>query len=288
MYRYSQAVLIAAACMLSTPGFAAVSLTQWGASASTASADCSLLNCSKVDFLLFNPIVPGTGSGGLNQVSASIIDDAAPQGRGTASASADIAGGFGVPVLKARAESVDANGWVSGTALAVQGFQFTGADGTLVTLDASLSGTVNNTSGSDVTGLSVGLWLMRDTPSFSFPNPVAGLDGLLLELALLPIADSMSWDALATGAVDRSTTTTDPSDQLSISLNNGDEFYLLAALVAAADGTGAYADAFSTLEMQFNTTELVAASTVPVPGALWLLVSGLPLLPRVARRVAGG
>ena len=49
------------------------------------------------------------------------------------------------------------------------------------------------------------------------------------------------------------TTTTDSIDKLQITLNNGDEFYVLAALVAAADGAGAVANAFSTFQMGLNT-----------------------------------
>lgn len=263
----------------------AVTLTQWGTSAGASSADCTnpALPCDKFGFLLGNPIVEDQSNGGLNQTSAQLLDYANPQGRGTVSASVTLQGGLSVPLLKAKAESVNADGWVSGLAMGIQAYQFTGADGTTISLDSALTGNVTNTSGSDVTGLSVGVWLMLDDPTFTFPQANT-LSDLLLEIALMPIVDSFSWEDLTSGPVDRSTTTTDPNDQLQITLNNGDEFYMLAALTAAADGTGAVADAFSTLQMDFNTTELVAAGVVPIPAAAWLFATGLLGLAVVARR----
>lgn len=260
----------------------AVTLTQWGTSVSASSADCTFLNCSKFDFLFTNPIIDGPSNGGLNQTSAQLLDYVNPDGRGTVSASIALQGGLSIPVLKAKAESVDANGWVSAMAIGIQGYQFTGSDGTTISLDSALTGSVTNTSGSDVTGLSVGVWLIRDDPAFTFPSATT-LSDLLLQIALMPIEDSFSWEALGTGVVNRSTTTTDPLDQLQITLNNGDEFYVLAALTAAADGTGAVADAFSTFQMGFNTTQLAPAAVVPVLPAAWLFGSGLLGLIVVAR-----
>ncbi len=265
----------------------AVTLTQWGTSASSSSADCSVLNCSKLDFLLFNPIIPGTTNGGLNQTSAQLLDDVNPEGRGTVSASVTLQGGLSVPLLKAKAASVDGNGWVSSMAMGIQGYQFTGSDGTTISLDSALTGSVMNTSGSDVTGLSVGVWLIRDDPTITFPA-VTSMSDLLVQIALMPVVDSFSWENLSTGPVNRSTTTTDPLDQLEITLDNGDEFYMLAALTAAADGTGAWADAFSTLEMEFDTTELVPAGVVPIPAAVWLFGTGLVGLIGFARKKRNG
>jgi len=262
----------------------AVTLTQWGTSASASSADCSVLGCSKLDFLFLNPIIDGPSNGGLNQTSAQLLDYENPDGRGTVSASVALQGGVSIPQLKARAASVDDNGWVSAMAMGIQGYQYTGSNGT-ISLDSALTGSVVNTNESDVTGLSVGVWLMMDEPNVVFPAASSMAD-LLLQVAAMPVVDSFSWENLATGTVDRSTTTTDLNDQLQITLNNGDQFYVLAALTAAADGTGSVADAFSTFEMNFSTTQLVPADlvTVPVPAAVWLLSSGLAGLIGVARR----
>jgi len=252
----------------------AVSLTQWGTSVQAASADCSDTSCSKLDFLISNPIILGPTVGGLNQTSAALLDYANPDGRGTVSASVQVQGSFAIPVLKAKAESVDEDGWVSATSWGIQGYQYTGADNTTISLDSSLTGQVNNTSGSDVTGLSVGVWLFAGDSGFVFPDAPATFNDLLLQIAFLTVIDSFSWENLSTEIVNRSTTTTDLVDQLDITLNNGDEFYLLAGLVAGADGTGAFADAFSTLEMSFNSTDLTPA-IVPIPPGIWLFWSAL-------------
>ncbi len=263
----------------------AVTLTQWGTSASASSADCSVLGCSKFDFLFLNPIIDGPSNGGLNQTSAQLLDYVNPDGRGTVSASVALQGGLSIPQLKAKAASVDDNGWVSALAMGIQGYQYTGSSGTTISLDSALTGSVMNTNASDVTGLSVGVWLMMDDPAVVFPT-AASMSDLLLQVASMPVVDSFSWEDLVTGAVDRSTTVTDLNDRLQITLNNGDQFYVLAALTAAADGTGSVADAFSTFEMNFSTTQLVPADIVPVPvpAAVWLLSSGLAGLAGVARR----
>jgi hypothetical protein len=206
-----------------------------------------------------------------------------PDGRGTISSSVELQGGLSIPILKAKAASVDADGWVSAMAMGIQGYQFTGSDNTTISLDSGLTGSVINTSGSDVTGLSVGVWLIMDDPAVVFPT-VTTMSDLLLQIALMPVVDSFSWEDLSTGVVDRSTTTTDTLDQLQLTLNNGDEFYVLAALTAAADGMSAVADSFSTFEMGFNTTELVPATVVPVPAAAWLFCSGLIGLIGISRR----
>lgn len=233
--------------------------------------------------MFFNPIIAGPYNGGLNQTSTQLLDYDNLDGRGTVSASVALQGGLSIPILKAKAESVDANGWVSALAMGIQGYQFTGSDGTTISLDSALTGSVTNTGISDVTGLSVGVWLMMDDPAFVFPAATSMSD-LLLQIASMPIVDSFSWEDLATGTVNRSTTTTDQNDHLQITLNNGDEFYVLAALTAAADGSGAVADAFSTFQMGFNTTQLVPAAVVPVPAAAWLFGSGLLGLIGISRR----
>ena len=90
----------------------AITLTEWGTSASASSADCTLLNCSKLDFLGLNPIIAGPSNGGLNQTSAELLDYVNPDGRGTVSASIALQGGLSIPLLKARAESVDVTRWL--------------------------------------------------------------------------------------------------------------------------------------------------------------------------------
>ncbi|MCK5189451.1 MAG: VPLPA-CTERM sorting domain-containing protein [Methylococcales bacterium] len=267
-------VFITVFVLLGSSQVFAVTLTQWGTSVEAASADCSNNDCSKLGFLFTNPIIQDQTVGGLNQSSAALLDYENLDGKGTVSASAQVQGSFAIPVLKAKAESVDADGWVSATSWGIQGYQFTGADNTTISLDSSLTGEVNNTSGSDVTGLSVGVWLLAGDSGLLFPDAPDTFNDLLFQIAFLPGSDSFSWENLTTETVNRSTTTTDLVDQLDITLDNGDEFYLLAGLTASADGTGAFADAFSTLEMSFNSTNLTPAA-VPLPAGIWLFVSAL-------------
>jgi hypothetical protein len=297
--QFIASVLAAALCVSSVQTFAAVSLTQWGATARTDSADCtgSLFGgCNIFDLTLEE----GNAVGGSQTSSATIGSASAGsttglQGRGSAGASVQIpASGLGVPVLRTRAESTMDDFFVSGAALGIQAYQFTGADGTAVSLDASLDGLVTKSStSSDLTGLEVNVWIMSASTPFTFPAdpvPVSELVAQIIVDATLagvdPFIDSMAWDAVSTGtgAINRSTTSTDLDDRLTFSLNNGDEFYLMAALSAGADGVGASALSWSTLTMEFNTTDLQAASVVPLPAALWLFGSGLVGLISIASR----
>ncbi len=288
--------LAAILCVSSMQAFAAVTLNQWGVTARTDSADCtgSLFGgCNVFDLTLDK----GDSVGGSQNSSATIGSASAGsttglQGRGSAGASVQIpTSGLSVPVLRARAESTMDDFFVSGAALGIQAYQFTGADGTSVSLDSSLDGFVTKSlNSSTLTGLEVNVWIMSASTPFTFPAdpvPVSDLVAQIIVDAALagvdPFIASMAWDATTTGTgtINRSTT---PGDQLNFLLDNGDEFYLMAALSAGADGVGASALSWSTLTMEFNTTELQAASVVPLPAAVWLFGSGLLGLAGTARR----
>ena len=280
-HRLIAGALGTALCLASMPTFSAVTLAQWGASARIDSADCtgSLLGgCNILELSL----VEGDSVGGSQSTSATIGSALAGsmtglQGRGSAGASVEIpTGGLGIPVLRARAESTMDDHFVSGAALGLQAFRFTGADGTNVSLDVSLDGTVTKSANSsDLTGLEVNVWIMSASTPFTFPAdpvPVADLVAQIIVDSFPddPFITALTWDAASngTGAVSR-------SGQLDLSLNNGDEFYLMAALSAGADGDGATALSWSTLTMEFDTTELQAASVVPLPAAGWLFGAAL-------------
>ncbi|MGE0387289.1 MAG: hypothetical protein AB7Q97_21395 [Gammaproteobacteria bacterium] len=283
--------LAIAASMLAAAAPAGAATTQWGVTALTAWADCTVLACDKLSFaLLGNPIVTDTQSGGLNVATAEQIDipqvhDTIVVGSldmGLASARVELdPASLSVPVLKARASSNSSNGWVGALAFALQGYQYTGVGPTTINLDAALTGTVVDPDDSDVTGLSVGIWLVRSDPAVTFPSPPpTSIAALAQYVSLLPVEDFWTIDEGAAGAVDASTLAA--GDPISIAVDPGDEFYVIAGLVAAATGSGADADAFSTLTMQFDTTALVPAGVVPLPGAAWLLspILGLGLLLR--------
>ncbi|MGE0487053.1 MAG: hypothetical protein AB7Q81_23075 [Gammaproteobacteria bacterium] len=293
--RKSPAILAGLLLAATTPAMAATLPTQWGVMASTFYAECTLVNCDQAGFLFFgNPVVADLADGNLHETHAAVIDrqqvhevfDVGPVDMGETSAEVELDNSsVNVPLLRARASANGSDGWVGALAVGVQGYRYTGLTPTVINLDAALSGNVNNPLASDVTGLGAGLWLIRDDPAIAFPlDAPTSMGEFLLEVAgLLPVVDSWVVDATATGAVSRSTAA--DGDPLSIALDPGDQFYLLAALSASATGAGALADSFSTLTMSFDSPALLAAGVaVPLPAAAWLFGSAVFGLVVVRRR----
>jgi len=120
---------------------------------------------------------------------------------------------------------------VSGVAFGIQGYQYTGAATTTLSLDAALSGTIVNPSASDVTGFSIGVWLLSPDPSVVFPSPAPSTLGGFAEAVLASTVVADSWlpaDFIAAGGVSAST----GGDPLTITVDPGAQFYLMAGLVA--------------------------------------------------------
>ena len=277
--------------LIATPPVGAAT-TQWGVSASTSYADCSLFICDKIGLLVLTPIIVDTQSGGLNQSTAAQLDvaqihDTSEKGvvdMGIVSARVDLdPNALAVPVLKAKAASNSLNGWVGALAFGIQGYQYTGNVATTINLAATLTGNINNPDNIDATALSVGIWLLSADPGVNFPNPPpASLADLVGVVAGLSVADFWEDEATTTGAVGLST----GANPVSILVNPGDEFFLMAALVAGATGSGDSADAFSTLTMHFDSANLLPATAVPTPAAAWLFISALLGICKLTRRAA--
>lgn len=287
---FGASALAAILCLAPMQAFSAVGLTQWGATARTDSADCTASlfgGCNFLDMALEEgDSVGGSQSSSATIGSATAGSSTGLQGRGSAGASVQIpTSGLRIPVLRARVESAMDDFFVSGAALGLQAYRFTGSDGTPVSLNVSLDGSVNKApDSSNLTGLEVNVWIMSASTPFTFPADPVPVSELVANIILDsfpedPFITSMAWDAASTG-----TGIIDRTDQLDFSLDNGDEFYLMAALSAGADGINASALSWSTLTMEFDTTELQAASVVPLPAAAWLFGTGLLGLIGIARR----
>jgi len=292
--------------LLGTHASAQVTLTQWGVSASTAWGDCTLAwPCNVVGQSLWGPPIlsepqPLAQPGGLNQTFADTLlvqevhdtfDYPYNVDMGTARAQVQLDNtNVSVPVLKAKALSNSHDGWVSATAFGVQGYKFTGTSPTQISLDASLTGTIVNDADttyalpvSDVTGFSVGVWLLVPDPG-TFPTDPAATLGELVSALTQPVTNVVSeWYPAsnqfvafnATGNVDEG-----PLALLTINLNPGDEFYLMAGLTASATGIDRSADAFGTLTLNFNSTELLPAgvAAVPEPETYAMMLVGIGLV----------
>ncbi|MCP5200694.1 MAG: hypothetical protein H6977_11825 [Gammaproteobacteria bacterium] len=303
--RQTRCFLAGALWLAGTPAFAATLPTQWGVSASTYWADCSFLpTCDQLSFLSGNPINETSSQGGLNQASASQIDVAQNHNTlvagnvdmGTASAAVELdltpGSPVSVPTLRAAASSNSWDGWVGGLAFALAGYDYTGpAD--VINLSATLTGTVTNAENSDTTGLSLGIWIIRDDGSLAFPSPPpADLNALALYVAGLPVEDLWLAEDLAQGETNKAVNlTTVGDDIISIAFSDDDilagntSFYVMAALSASATAPGQSAISMSTLTMNFDKpAQLVAASAVPLPPAVGLMGLALAALARRRRQ----
>ncbi len=256
----------------------ATTLTEWGAVASLTSSTCATDFCgadTDVGFLFDLSVDAVNGGAGESSAGTAIGSWPAP---GSAQADAVVAGGLAVPLLTAGATS-EADTWLAGQALVIQGYGYTGTGSETIELDWQLTGNVTNPDDDPVTGLSVfvGFFNVGD---LGFPDVNSPMDAFTL-LAGLALADPANnvLEFTTPGAVAHGST-------LSIDVNDGDQFYLAMGLMAAAGGAGAQAESLSTLTAAFRDSPALspAIAAVPLPGAAWLFAPAVLGLGAVVRR----
>lgn len=266
--------------LLATP----VSLAEWGTLATVVSGSCPDNNCSNESVLYSaEGITVESTANGHNQVTSEtgpvLID------QGTAQSSSEITGGLATPILKVKASS-NADSWIGAGAYAIQGYEYTGLLADTVSFDINFDGMITNPDDDSSTGFGVGMYLFSpqqiDSSLLSDPSTVLGALAMYALLNELDAGQIFELNVIAGGVVNA-------SGQISIGLNPGDQFYLAGGVLAAAGGSGAVADAYSTLSVEvdpeFDSRLLNPAgqAAVPEPAGTWLLMLALIGLTSVKR-----
>jgi hypothetical protein len=162
----------------------------------------------------------------------------------------------------------------SANARGIQGYTYNGAD-TTITLDFNLHGSVgSNPSGYERNVLSTDIAVLTG----SLFGWTQDFGTLLYESFGTTLVETKS--VFISSGLDQNV-----SDSITFDVTDGLEFYVVAFM--SASSANGFADASSTLSLQFqNDTGLSAAavSAVPVPATVWLFGSGLIGLMGVARR----
>jgi len=260
-------------------------LTEWGTIASIASGSCVNDSCTP-DSVLATGITVDPISNGYNQVSAATGPVTITQG--TAQSSSEITGALATPILKVKASSASGS-WIAAGAYAIQGYEYTGT-GENISFDINFDGILTNPDSDTATGFAGGMYLfsaqqmlaaqtlnslVSEGPSF-FSDPSVFSAVLALGTSSLG-ANQMSEFEVHTGDAAGNV---NESGQIDIDLIDGDQFYLVSAVLASAGGTGAIADAYSTFTAGVDPSfsgqlDAVGMSAVPVPAAVWLFMTGL-------------
>lgn len=259
--------------MLLSTSYIANATLIYGTKASTSIADCPSF-CTNFNFGSF------LGGEGTTSTGVSLVSSA----RGSASASAQLTGGLNTPVLKAKSEANPSLKGAFATAFGVQGYTYNGAGGS-ITLDINLDGMVTDLD-SDPSDTRVFMEVvLYETENFAFFLDRGTLD---FEFGATPLVQNNIFANEA--SVQLQLDHTNPASangQISIDVTTGDEFYLWAILQARSESGSkvASANAFNTGTMTFlGNPDLISASPVPVPTAIWLFGLGLIGLISITRR----
>jgi hypothetical protein len=162
----------------------------------------------------------------------------------------------------------------SGYTMAAQGYTYTGTGTTTVVINFLVDGsTSDNASGYAFNKIGAGAALFLGAG----PSWYSDFGTMVYEDPGGAFPDTTWSDSMQGGS------STPLTGQFSFSIAANETFYVVTELYA--HGYNGTADAWNTMHVTFeDSTNLVAmAAPVPEPGALWLLLGGLPLL-AVARR----
>ncbi|MBU1055550.1 MAG: hypothetical protein KKC46_17270 [Proteobacteria bacterium] len=221
----------------------------------------------------FNPT--NDGGQGVSYAQSSITDS-----RG----SADAESVLGIAsTLKAKAEHFDGINGAWANARTIQGYTYTGAASTTLTLNAILTGSLYDPAASDSVIIGAEIYVYQPINFDYCYDPGT----LLFELgAKLFYDEDYDNSSMALSFLD-TITNGSTSNSIFLDLDPGQSFYVVSTLNATAVGSNSSADAYNTLNLTFDdTTDLaLGATTVPIPGAIWLMGSGfLGMIAFIRRR----
>jgi hypothetical protein len=241
---------------------AAIDLTETGASTATLYGDC-VDPCNQVDaFSIFS----GPTSGGTGILSSMQTLTGAEIGNaGSLFANATILGGLNTPHLTAQATSSDGK-FLGISATGIQGYTVTsGGDNQLISATVGLTGTVTNPLGNDLTELSAAAVLMKVSNPGDFLAAFASL--------YLLSDDAINLSQSTSGAVNL-------MDTIDLTVDEGDQFYLVGFLSANAGGLGSDSESLSTFTVSFDAASaaVIAPAAGPLPATILLLAPMLGLL----------
>jgi hypothetical protein len=262
---------ITATALLSSSLVAEAALI-YGAQAGTSVADCPSF-CTN-----FNFDTTKGGEGFINSGTSSVSES-----RGSATASAQLTGGLNTPILKAKSDANPTFKGAFASAFGVQGYTYLGGGETLV-LDIDLDGLVNDPEFDAFDTRASLEVVLYETDPFEFFSDRGTLD---FEIGATPLTQPGTGSEASVFLQLDHTNTMSDSGQISIDVATNDEFYIWAFLRAESQSgsSATSANAFDTGTMTFlGNPNLVAASAVPVPAAVWLFGSGLLGLIGIARR----
>ncbi|MSR13311.1 MAG: hypothetical protein EXR86_01870 [Gammaproteobacteria bacterium] len=225
--------LVALSLLFGSNAMSATSLTNWGTLATISQYTCISDFCGADSpgeiAALLNMLAVGPTDGAAGQTSANVSSGSWPT-PGSASGTATVSTGLGIPILKAGATS-PANTRLGGQALAIQAYEYTGQDLSLITLNWHLTGSISNPDADPLTGLVVFAGFFNAAQLPTFPDVATPINAytLLAGLALASPADNFREFTIQNASANESGT-------IAIQVANGDAFYLIMGLLAGAGG----------------------------------------------------